>query len=248
VETLAWIIAGGALMSAIALVGVVTFFLSEAARERLILPLVAFSAGSLLGGAFFHLMPESLGSGGGAMSAFTWMLLGFSLFFALEQFLHWHHWHHAEEGSPSPLTLLLVAGDGVHNFLGGMAVAGAFLVDIRLGITTWIAAAAHEVPQELGKFGVLLHGGWSRGRALMVSVASSLTFLIGGLLTYAASFNFDTAFLVPFAAGNFLYIGASDLIPEVNKHHRLSTALLHFTSFGSGVVLLYVLKLTLDTH
>jgi zinc and cadmium transporter len=248
VETLAWIIGGGVLMSAIALIGVVTFVLSDAARGRLILPLVAFSAGSLLGGAFFHLLPEALEAGGNSMRTFTWMLLGFALFFALEQFLHWHHWHHAGEGAASPLSLLIIAGDGVHNFLGGMAVAGAFLLDIRLGVTTWLAAAAHEVPQELGKYGVLLHGGWGRGRALMVSFATSLTFLIGGLLTYAASFRVDTEFLVPFAAGNFLYIGASDLIPEVNRHHRVSTSLLHFGSFAAGVALLYFLKVTLDHH
>jgi zinc and cadmium transporter len=136
----------------------------------------------------------------------------------------------------------MVVGDSVHNLLGGVAVAGAFIVDTSLGITTWIIAAAHEIPEELGKFGVLLHGGWSNGKALLVSVASSLTFLIGGIFTYLASVQADVSFLVPFAAGNFLYIAASDLVPEVNKHHQLSTSALHFVSFAAGIGLLLVIE------
>ena len=256
-ESLGWILSSGILMSAIALVGTVTFVLDEGTRERLILPLVAFSAGSLLGGAFLHLIPEALAQGTSPFATSIWVLVGFSVFFALEQFLHWHHWHSregSEETAPpqsgprgkSPLTYLLVVGDGVHNFLGGVAVAGAFLLDVRLGVTTWLAAAAHEIPQELGKFGVLLHGGWSRGRALGVSVLSSLTFLVGGVLTWAVASQVELSFLVAFAAGNFLYIGASDLVPEVNKHHRIATSLLHFGSFGAGVLLLLVVKLAIE--
>jgi zinc and cadmium transporter len=229
-------------MSAIALIGAVTMVLSEHTRERLILPLVAFSAGSLLGGALLHMIPEATERSAGAYSTYLWVLVGFTTFFALEQFLHWHHWHHDSADRKSPLSYLMVAGDSLHNFLGGVAVAGTFLVDVSLGITTWVVAAAHEVPQELGKYGVLLHGGWSKQRALLVSVASSLTFLVGSLLTYVASAAIDVAFLVPFAAGNFLYIAASDLVPEVNKHHSVRINLLHFCSFVAGIALLLAIK------
>jgi zinc and cadmium transporter len=242
VATLGWIVGSGLLMSAIALVGAVTMTLSERTRERLILPLVAFSAGSLLGGALLHMIPESIERSHGAHSTYLWILFGFTTFFALEQFLHWHHWHDDATDRKSPLSHLMVAGDSLHNFLGGVAVAAAFLVDVSLGITTWIVAAAHEVPQELGKYGVLLHGGWSKGRALLVSVSSSLTFLVGGVFTYAASVQADVAFLVPFAAGNFLYIAASDLVPEVNKHHSIRINLLHFCSFVAGIALLVAIK------
>ena len=242
-ETLGWIVASGLAMSAIALIGAVTMALSERTRERLILPLVAFSAGSLLGGALLHMIPESIERSNGAHSTYLWILVGFTTFFALEQFMHWHHhWHHDTTDRKSPLGYLMLAGDSLHNFLGGVAVAGAFLVDVSLGITTWVVAAAHEVPQELGKYGVLLHGGWSRKRALLVSVASSLTFLVGSVLTYAASSKADVAFLVPFAAGNFLYIAASDLVPEVNKHHSIRINLLHFWSFVAGIALLLAIK------
>jgi zinc and cadmium transporter len=104
---------------------------------------------------------------------------------------------------------------------------------------------AHEVPQELGDFGVLLHGGWSRGRALLFNLLSGLTFLVGALVTYAASQAVDVAFLVPFAAGNFIYIGASDLVPEVNKHRSLSTGAVHFLAFLAGIGILWGMRLAL---
>jgi zinc and cadmium transporter len=242
VGTLGWIIAAGILMSTIALVGAVTMALSAEMRERLILPLVAFSAGSLLGGAMLHMIPEAVERSHGTLPVYPWVLFGFTTFFALEQFLHWHHWHDDSTDRKSPLSTLMIVGDSLHNFLGGLAVAGAFLVDISLGITTWIVAAAHEVPQELGKYGVLLHGGWSKQRALLVSVASSLTFLVGGVFAYAVSVRIDVAFLVPFAAGNFLYIAASDLVPEVNKHQSIRINLLHFFSFVAGIALLWSIK------
>ena len=233
-------------MSGIALLGAVTFFLSERVQQKLMLPLVAFSAGSLLGSAFFHMLPTAVRADPSFLGVWIWVLLGFSLFFAFEQLLHWHRCQHAQGDHASTLPTLIVAGDALHNFLGGMAVAGAFLVDAKLGMATWLAEAAHEFPQELGEYGVLLHGGWSRRKALVVNVISSLPFLVGGLLTWAVSFQIDVAFLVPFAAGNFLYIAASDLIPEVNRHHRLATAALHFAAFAVGVLLLLAIRIGLD--
>ncbi len=230
-------------MSAIALIGAVTFALTEETRGRLILPLVAFSAGSLLGGALIHMIPEAVNRSTGGVEVYLWILAGFTAFLAIEQFLHWHHCHSDSRRAKSPLSYLMVIGDSLHNFLGGVAVAGAFLADPALGITTWLVAAAHEVPQELGKYGVLLHGGWSRTRALVVNVASSFTFLFGGVFAYVVSFEIDVDFLVPFAAGNFIYIAASDLVPEVNRHHLMRTNLLHFVSFAAGIALLLGIKI-----
>jgi len=241
-----WIVGSGLLMSAIALVGSVTFFLGEAALRKILLPLVAFSAGSLLGGAFFHMVPAGLASGRNELSVFALVLAGFTVFFGLEQFLHWHHCHRADAACRKPLTYLILIGDGLHNFLGGLAVAGTFLIDIRLGIVTWLAAAAHEIPQELGDFGVLVHGGWDRRKALLYNLLSALTFLAGGLVAYAASFTLDVSFLVPFAAGNFIYIGAADLIPEVKAHSDWKANIVHFIAFAAGVILLLAIKVMLE--
>jgi zinc and cadmium transporter len=189
------------------------------------------------------MLPVGLAAGMSDVVAYGLVLSGFAVFFGLEQFLHWHHRHRAQTDCKKPLTYLILIGDGLHNLLGGLAVAGSFLIDIRLGIVTWLAAAAHEVPQELGDFGVLVHGGWARRQALFYNVLSALTFLVGGVLAHAASFRLDVSFLVPFAAGNFIYIGASDLIPEIKAHERAGANIVHFAAFAVGVGLMLVVKL-----
>jgi zinc and cadmium transporter len=237
-DVLVWIIGSGILMSVFAGVGAVTLILKESTLEKILKPLVAFAAGSLLGGAFFHMIPAGLSESGAHLSSFVWIMAGFTVFFALEQFLHWHHCHRAAAPCKQPLTYLILIGDGLHNFIGGTAVAGVFLSDIRLGIMAWSAAAAHEVPQELGDFGVLVHGGWSKSKALIFNIVSGSSFLVGGLLAYAAAQRFDVSFLIPFAAGNFIYIGATDLVPEINKQESLASSIIHFACFLSGVALM----------
>jgi len=246
VSTFAWIFWSGLLMSAIALIGSATLLLRPAILERIVMPLVAFAAGSLLGGAFFHMLPAAAAGGGDLDAVFAWTMLGFVVFFALEQFLHWHHCHRASADCRKPLTYLILLGDGLHNFLGGLGVAGVFLIDVRLGLAAWLAAVAHEIPQELGDFGVLIHGGWKRGQALLFNFLSGLTFLAGALVTWFAAQTVDVSFLVPFAAGNFLYIGASDLVPEVNKHRSASTSAIHFVAFAAGLAILWILRTALE--
>jgi zinc and cadmium transporter len=240
-SSLAWIILSGIAMSAIALVGSVTLLLGEAHWKRWVKPLVAFAAGALVGGALFHMLPGALNAGLTAMQAMASLAAGFTLFFALEQFLHLHHCHQAHAECKQPLTYLILLGDGLHNFLGGLAIGSMFLLDIRLGLSAWLAAAAHEVPQELGDYAVLRHGGWGRLEALGFNVLSGLTFLLGGLLAYVMAGQLDLRWLIPFAAGNFLYIGASDLVPEVNRARTPRENLQHFAAFLSGLGGLYAL-------
>jgi len=238
-STLGWIVVSGVAMSAIALVGSVTLLLRRETLARITLTLVALAAGSLLGGAFFHMLPAALAGGMVPTVLFGWTALGFVAFFVLEQFLHFHHCHEPEADCREPLGYLILLGDGLHNFLGGLAIGGIFLVDPRLGLLAWVAAALHEVPQELGDFGVLVHGGWPRGKALLFNLLSGLTFLVGGLVAYAASSAVDVSFLIPFAAGNFLYIGATDLVPELHRHATSGRRVEHAAAFVAGLGLLW---------
>ena len=236
---LVWIILSTLLMSALALVGVLLLFFKEKLIKRIIFPLVSFSAGALLAGAFLHLIPEAIDEIGIESSVFLLVLVGFGIFFLLEQFIHWHHCHKTDCTDKHPVTYLILVADGVHNFLGGLAIGSAFIIDIRLGIITWLVAAAHEIPQELGDFGILIHGGWKKKKALLVNFISALTMVAGGLLAYYASDRINIAYLLPFAAGNFIYIAASDLIPEVKHRDNLWHNVLHFAFFVVGILLIY---------
>lgn len=246
--TLGWIVVAGLAMAALALVGGVTVLMPPRTLARVLMPMVGLAAGSLLGGAFFHMLPESVDALGNGLGVYLALVTGFLVFFVLEQFLHWHHCHraeHVEHVERRPLGYLILIGDGLHNLIGGLAVGGAFIVDIRVGVVTWLVAAAHEVPQELGDFGVLVHSGWQRRSALAWNVASALTFLLGGLLAYALADHIDVAYLLPFAAGNFLYIAAADLLPEITSETRTRDKLETSAAFVIGLgILLAVTQLS----
>ena len=241
--TLYWIVGSGILMSAIALAGGLTLIFAEETLKRFMLPLVALAAGAMLGGAVFHLVPMSIEQMGNSFQVYGWLTGGFVSFFVLEQFLHWHHCHAVTSEHKQPLGYLLLVADGVHNFIGGLAVGGAFLVDIGAGIAAWSAAAAHEIPQELGDFGVLVHGGWKPRQALIFNFVSALSFPLGGILAWAFSRGIDVTFLVPFAAGNFIYIASADLIPEVKEHEDWHVNLLHLAALLVGIALLAGVRL-----
>jgi zinc and cadmium transporter len=229
-STLAWIVVAGLAMSSLALVGTVTVLMPPARLERVLLPIVGLAAGSLLGGAFFHMLPESIDVLGNRLGVYVALMAGFLVFFALEQFLHWHHCHHTKHTDHRPLGYLILLADGLHNLIGGLAVGGAFVVDIRVGVVAWLVAAAHEIPQELGDFGVLVQSGWQRRSALAWNFASALTFLLGAVLAYAVAGQVEVAYLLPFAAGNFIYIAAAD---RDGRRSRAGDPRPHATRIGS---------------
>jgi zinc and cadmium transporter len=240
---LAHVLIAGLAMACIALIGGLTLLMAPKALERLITPLVAFASGALLGGALLHLYPAALSAGLPPVTTGLFTLAGFILFLVLELFIRRHH-HHRPTDGPRPLAYLVLLGDGLHNFLGGLAIGAAFLIDIRLGWTAWIAAAAHEVPQELGDFGVLLLGGLPRRRALLLNFASGLTFLVGALLACAVPASWSVAWLIPVAAGNFLYIATVDLIPEVARSRTAGPLTELLGAFALGVLLMVVTLFT----
>lgn len=241
-SVLAWIVVSGLAMSALALVGSFSVLMSESLFRRLVLPLVALAAGALLGGAMFHMVPESLATFDSPLEVFVWVVAGLFSFHVLEQFLHWHHCHRpvSEHG---PLGYMILAADGLHNLIGGLAVGSAFVVDVHLGIVTWLVAAAHEVPQELGDFGILVHSGWNRRHALVFNLASALTFPVGALLAYSLADRIDVTVLVPFAAGNFIYIAVADLLPEITTSTVSREKVVHTVTFGAGLAILLAVTL-----
>ena len=210
-----WILGSAIIDSLLGFAGVFSLWLSKSSIDRIAHALMAFAAGTLLGGAFLHLLPESMESSDPA-TALLFALVGFVLFIFLEAYVHWHH---CKECKIHPFSYVMLVGDGIHNFIGGLILAASFLVSLPLGIATILAIIAHEFPQQLGIFGVLIKGGLSRNKAIIYSFISQSTIILGAIVGYVAAGMVAgvSGFLVPFAAGNFIYIAASDLIPEMHK-------------------------------
>ncbi len=231
-----------------------SFFLSlgEARRAALLPHLVSFATGALLGAAFLGLLPHALEAGGpgGAHRVGLALLVGILTFFLLEKFVLWRHCHDdpCEMHSPSHAARdaasarMILAGDSFHNVLDGVLIAAAFMTDPRLGIVTALAVCAHEIPQEVGDVAILLHGGYSRGRALALNLLTSLTSIIGGVVAY---FALATAlhvlpYALAFAASSFIYVAVADLIPGLHRRVDLRAGLEQVLFIGLGVVVVYV--------
>lgn len=237
-----WILAMTLLVSLVSFVGIFSLWFKEKSLRKVLFILVAFSTGALLSGGLMHLMVEALEKMN-SFIAFTYLIVGFSFFFLIEKFLHWHHCHE-KKCDIHPYTYLILFGDGIHNFIDGLVIAASFFVNPALGFITTLMIITHEVPQELGDFGVLLHGGMGKRKALLSNFVSQLTCVLGGMIGYVFSFvNEFSLFLLPFAAGGFIYIAASDLIPELHKECDTKKSTLSFIFFIIGVLLLVSVKL-----
>ncbi|MBN2043362.1 MAG: ZIP family metal transporter [Candidatus Aenigmarchaeota archaeon] len=241
-ETLLFILMATLVNGLVGLVGVFTMGLKEKTLQKILIILVAFSAGALLSGAFFHMLAESM-EALGSMAAFGYVLVGFILFFIMERFLHWHHCH---EGhcDVHPVSHLILVGDSIHNFIDGLVIAASFLVSVPFGILTTLIIISHEIPQELGDFGVLIYGGFNKVRALGFNFLSQLTSVIGGIIGFFFLATPESVgFLLPFAAGGFIYIAASDLIPELHKEESMKKSMFSFVFFIIGILFLLGIKI-----
>ena len=239
-EVLLWIILSTVALSVIALIGIFTLSIKPSLLKKILIFMVALSAGTLIGGAFLHLLPEALEMSE-TMYVFIMLIAGFSLFFLMEKLLHWRHCHknHCKVHTFAYMNLF---GDFIHNFIDGLIVASTFIINIPLGISTTFALAMHEIPQEIGDFGVLLYGGFSKGKALLMNFLTGLSCVLGGIVGYLFSNYFESfsAMLLPIAAGGFMYIAASDLIPEIRKEINLKKLLINFGIFLVGIVIMYL--------
>jgi zinc and cadmium transporter len=243
--TLIWVLGSVILVSAIPLVGLFLVRSQIARVQRHVLLLVSFAVGGLLGGALLHLLPEATEHFGGGAVLSGYLLLGFLGFFILEKFL-WHHSHTHDESevrSVKPLATLNLVGDGVHNVLDGMIIAGAYATDPAVGMATTLAVILHEIPQEIGDFGVLLHAGVPVRRAVFYNFLTGLGAVVGALVALALEDRIAgfSAALVPIAAGSFLYIAASDLIPELHRERSPAASIGQVAVVLLGVALMAVL-------
>lgn len=206
--------------------------------------LASFAAGVLLGSAFFDLLPEAAHEGEKlGIDIFLWALIGIVFFFLVERLIHWFHHHeeyHDEKETKSTLSLIII-GDTMHNFLDGVVIAATFMVSIPLGITTAIAVFAHEIPQEIGDFGLMLHKGLSRGKIILVNILSAATAIAGALLTYTLGETIEKQIpiLVALTAGFFIYIATSDLIPEIHHEKRKNYIIYETILLLFGVLLIW---------
>ena len=243
--TLIWILSATILVSLISLIGIFTLGIKTNILDRILILFVGFAAGGLIGGAFLHLLPEAIEQCGCDL-VFLYTVIGFTVFFLMERYLYWRHCH---DGvcDVHTFTYLNLIGDGVHNFTDGLIIAASFVTDIRLGIVTTLAVIFHELPQEMGDFGILVYGGFSKRKALFFNFICGLSAIVGAVIGYMLSNIIEdiSLFLISFTAGGFIYIAASDLIPELHKQKDAKRANIAFVAFILGLVFMALLKVSL---
>lgn len=230
---------GALVISLISLIGILTLGFKDKVLKHTLLSLVSFSAGALLGGAFFHLLPEALQDFGEPMRIFQYTLIGFAAFFVIERILRWHHCHEVDcEIHPRHLGHLNLIGDSIHNLLDGIIIISAFTASPALGFPVLVSLALHEIPQEIGDYGVLIYAGFTKAKALLYNFISALAAIVGVVLGYFLINQISglNSFLLPFAAGGFIYIASSDLIPELHKETNLKKSLFSFIVFILALV------------
>ncbi|HPO29558.1 MAG TPA: ZIP family metal transporter [Caldisericia bacterium] len=240
-----WSIVASIVVSLISLIGILFLLVNEKTLNNILFILIGFATGGLLGGAFFHLLPEALEKSSNPTLTFLYVILGFIIFFILERYIHWRHCHKEGKCDVHVVSYLSLMGDGIHNLIDGMIIATSFQVNISFGLITTLAIILHEIPQEIGDFGVLVYGGLSKLKALFYNFLSALTAIIGVFIGYFLTTSIEnfSSVLLPIAAGGFIYIAASDLVPELHKEPDLKKSTLAVTTFILGIVLMYALKL-----
>lgn len=231
-------------VSLISLIGIFILSLSKDKLKQILIYLVSFSAGGLLGDVFFHLLPEATEGIGFSLRISLYLLAGIIICFILEKFIYWRHCHIiASKDHPHPFSFLILFSDSLHNFIDGLIIGASYLANISLGITTTLAVIFHEIPQEIGDFASLIYGGFKKQKALFYNFLSALTAILGAIfiLIFKDYFKGLIFFLIPFAAGNFIYIAGSDLIPELHKEFEIKKSIFQLIFFIAGLAVMFVL-------
>lgn len=244
-NTLAWIILFSLLGSAGVVVGAgVLLLLREVVWRRLIFLLISFAVGTLLGGSFLGLLPEALARAE-TLSVFSAVLAGLILFFVLEKWVLWRHCHDSECPVDQVAGELILLGDAIHNFFDGIVIAASFLSGPVLGVSSALAVVAHEVPQEVGDFAILLHGGYGKGRALLYNLLSSSTTLVGAVMAYFALSSIEriVPYVLAISAASFLYIAMSDLVPGLHRVVSLQKAAVQVVFIVAGILTMAAIRM-----
>jgi zinc and cadmium transporter len=235
------------LVSFVSLIGILALSVKDKILKRILILLVSFSAGALLGDAFIHLLPEIVEKEGGfTLEISLFILSGILVFFVVEKLINWRHCHELEcEEHSRSFTYMNLVGDGVHNFIDGTIIAGSFLISTHLGVATTIAVLLHEVPQEIGDFAVLVYGGFKKRKAIMFNLIAALFAVIGAviMLVLESFISYLPVFLVPFTAGGFIYIAGTDLIPELHNEVRPLVSLAQMVALIMGIGIMFSLTL-----
>ena len=233
------------IVSLISLIGIITLFTTGKKLCHLVSFLVGLATGALFGGAFLHMIPEVFKEISNETIASISILLGIAIFFILEKFLHWHHehHHHDKEDHIKPFGYLNLISDGLHNLIDGIIIAAAYMINIEVGIATTVAVVLHEIPQEIGDFGLLIHAGFSKSKALLLNLLSASLSLVGVIivLIIGNSIIDSTAYILAIAAGGFIYIAGSDLVPELHKTNDFKSSIKQFLSIGLGIAIMFLL-------
>ncbi|MDD4477080.1 MAG: ZIP family metal transporter [Patescibacteria group bacterium] len=237
------IILGTFLISLGSLIGVLTLFVNQKILNKVLLGLVGLSSGALLGAAFIHLMPEGVEN----LSPDLFFLIMLATILGdllIEKLLHWRHCHSGPHCSTHTFGYMNLVGDSVHNFIDGLIIASSFAVNTGLGVSTVLAIALHEIPQEIGDFGVLLYAGFEKKKALVLNFLVALAVVAGGLAGWFLSTHIEniTKFLVPVASGGFIYIALSDILPEIRKASGLKKFFSGFAFIVIGIAMMFFLR------
>lgn len=241
-----WALVASIAVSLISLIGIFSLMIKEEWLNKILILLVGFSAGGLIGGAFLHLLPEALFESHDSI-IFVYVILGFIFFFILERYIHWRHCHHTGGCDIHAFTYLNIIGDSIHNFTDGLVIGTSFLVNTRFGFITTLMIIFHEIPQEIGDFGVLVYGGFSKTKALLYNFISALLCVLGTVIGYylANKVGNFSSFIMPLVAGGFIYIAACDLIPELHKEADLKKTSFSVFFFFLGILFILLTKLIL---
>lgn len=240
-----WSLLAVTVTSLVSFSGALVLVLNDRWLKKTLIYFVSFAAGSMMGAAFFHLLPEALQFNINELAIFSWLLAGFCVFFVMERFLRWRHCHEEECLTHEHLSWMNIFGNSVHNMTDGLIIFASFATGgPLLGVPVTLSIILHEVPQELGDFAILIYSGFSKTRALWYNFFSALPAFLGvilGLLTLKLDARLEVLFL-PFAAGGFIYIAASDLVPELHKDNRKSAAIGTFLTFVIALIFMYFMK------